>query len=218
MVEQAKDPQGRWIAQRIQIVGILIRTDKVAEADAPRTWSDLTHPKYSGRMVMPDPAFTAIQLIVVGTLSRQLGWDFYRGLRANDTMIVQGHQQVFGMMQQGERVIAAEGADPRSFAEGQDVPNQKIIYPSEGTFIVASPTAILKAARAPNAAKLFAQFMISPAAQKIIVDGGIHSSRVDMPPPARQPALSEVKTIPVDLDYIETRGREIKARFIEIFQ
>src|SRR5262245_57107465 len=136
VVEGAKDRDGRWIAQRLQLVGIPIRTDKVVGNDVPKTWSDLRDPKYKGKMVMPDPSFTAIQLIVVGMLSQKLGWDFYQALRANDAMIVQGHQQVFTTMQQGERVIGAEGADPRSFFDGKDVPNQKIIYPSEGAFIV----------------------------------------------------------------------------------
>jgi iron(III) transport system substrate-binding protein len=93
-----------------------------------------------------------------------------------------------------------------------------MIYPTEGVFIVSSPTAVIKGARNPNAAKLFAQFMISPAAQKMIADGGIHSSRVDVPPPRGQPALTEVKFIPVDLDLVELRARELKARFSEIFQ
>ena len=214
----ARDRDGRWIAQRLSIVGIPIRSDKVAERDAPKTWSDLKRPKYKGLMVMPDPSFTAIQLVVVGMLSRTLGWDFYKALRANDTMIVQGHQQVFSTMQQGERVIGAEGADPRSFSDGKDVPNQKMVYPTEGVFIVSSPTAVIKWARNPNAAKLFAQFMISPPAQKMIAEGGIHSSRIDAPPPPGQPALTDMKVIPVDLDLIEERGRELKARFSEIFQ
>ena len=102
-------------------------------------------------------------------------------------MIVQGHQQVFSTMQQGERVIGAEGADPRSFADGKDVPNQTMVYPAEGVFIVSSPTAVIKGARNPNAAKLFAQFMVSPAAQKMIAAGGIHSSRIDVAPPPGQP-------------------------------
>ena len=72
-----------------------------------------------GLMVMPDPSFTADQLVVVGMLSPKLGWDFYKALRAN-AMIVQGHQQVFSTMQQGERVIGAEGADPRSFADRKE--------------------------------------------------------------------------------------------------
>jgi iron(III) transport system substrate-binding protein len=218
VVDDAKDKEGRWIAQRLQLVGIPIRTDKVPEADRPRTWSDLTNPKYKGLMVMPDPSFTAIQLIVVATLSQRLGWDFYKALRRNDTMVVQGHQQVFSTMQQGERVIGAEGADPRSFYDGKEVPNQTIVYPSEGTFLVSSPTGVLKGARSPSAAKLFAQFMVSTEAQKIIVASGIHSSRVDLPPPAGQPALNAVKVLPIDLDYVEEKARELKTRFSEIFQ
>jgi hypothetical protein len=38
------------------------------------------------------------------------------------------------------------------------------------------------------------------------------------PPPPGQPALSEMKVIPVDLDLIEDKGRELKGRFAEIFQ
>ncbi|MFL5092164.1 MAG: extracellular solute-binding protein [Xanthobacteraceae bacterium] len=218
VVEGAKDKEGRWIAQRLQLVGIPVRTDKVAEADRPKTWSDLKHPKYKGLMVMPDPSFTAIQLVVVGMLSQRLGWDFYKALRANDTMVVQGHQQVFSTMQQGERLIGAEGADPRSFFDGKEVPNQAMIYPSEGTFIVSSPTAVLKGARNSNAAKLFAEFMITPEAQTIIAESGIHSSRVDVAPPPGQPALTDIKFLPIDLDFIEEKGRELKTRFGEIFQ
>lgn len=218
VVDEAKDKEGRWIAQRLSIVGIPVRIDKVAEKDMPRTWSDLKDRKYKGLMVMPDPSFTAIQLVVVGMLSRALGWDFYKALRANDTMIVQGHQQVFSTMQQGERIIGAEGADPRGFADGREVPNQRMVYPTEGVFIVSSPTAVINGAAHPNAAKLFAQFMISPEAQKMIAESGIHAARVDIAPPPGQPALSEVKFLPVDLDYIEARGRELKTRFSEIFQ
>jgi iron(III) transport system substrate-binding protein len=81
-----------------------------------------------------------------------------------------------------------------------------MVYPTEGVFIVSSPTAIIKGARNPNAAKLFAQFMISPLAQKMIADGGVHAARIDIAPPPGQPALSEMKFIPVDLDLIEGAG------------
>jgi iron(III) transport system substrate-binding protein len=77
---------------------------------------------------------------------------------------------------------------------------------------------VIKGARNPNAAKLFAQFMVSPAAQQMIAAGGIHSSRIDVAPPRGQPALKEMKFIPVDLDVIEQRARELKGRFSEIFQ
>lgn len=218
VIESGKDPNGHWIAQRVHLIGMPVRTDKVAEKDRPKTWSDLVDPKYKGLMVMPDPSFTAIQLTVVTGLSAKLGWDFYKGLRRNDTMIVQGHQQVYKTMQQGERVIGAEGADPKSFNDGKDVPNQSVIYPTEGVFIVVSPTAIVKNGKNPNAARLFMRFMVSPVAQRMIADNAIHSSRVDIAPPKDQPGLKEVRFIPVAVEQIEARSREVKARFNEIFQ
>ena len=57
--------------------------------------------------------------------------------------------------------LGAEGSDPRSFNDGKAVPNQTVIYPTEGVFEVCSPVAIIKNAKNPNAAKLFAQWMVS---------------------------------------------------------
>jgi iron(III) transport system substrate-binding protein len=218
VVDSAKDKDGAWIAQRVHLIGMPVRTDLVPENERPKTWSDLKDPKYKGKLVMPDPSFTAIQLTVVGMLSQKLGWDFYKALRKNDIMIVQGHQQVFKTMQQGERVIGAEGSDPRSFNKGQELPNQTMIYPTEGVFTVCSPVAIIKNAKNPNAAKLFAQWMVSEVAQKIVADNAIHSSRIDIAPPKGQPSLKDVKFIPIDVDHIEKSAKELKATFNEIFQ
>jgi iron(III) transport system substrate-binding protein len=93
-----------------------------------------------------------------------------------------------------------------------------LFYPSEGAFFVSSPTAIIKGAKSPNAARLFAQFMISPAAQNSIATTGIHAPRPDGPPPPGLPALSGIKALPIDLDYPEEHNRDVKARFNEIFQ
>lgn len=218
VVEGAKDKDGHWIAQRVHLIGMPVRTDLMAEKDRPKTWSDLRDGKFKGKMVMPDPSFTAIQLTVVGMLSQKLGWDFYKALRANDTMIVQGHQQVFKTMQQGERVLGAEGSDPRSFNDGKELPNQTVIYPTEGVFEICSPVAIVKNAKNPNAAKLFAEFMLTPVAQRMIAANAIHSSRIDIEAPQGQPGLKEVKIFPIDLDHIEKNARDFKARFNEIFQ
>ena len=80
--------------------------------------------------------------------------------------------------------------------------------PSDGVFVIPSPTAVVKGGPNPNAAKLFMQFMISPVAQKMIADNAIHSSRVDIAPPKDQPGLKDVKFIPVDIERIEARAKE----------
>ena len=48
IIPAAKDPNGNYIAQRLTLVGMIVRTDKVAAADYPKTWNDLTDPKFKG--------------------------------------------------------------------------------------------------------------------------------------------------------------------------
>ena len=213
-----KDPDGYFIAQRLNMVSIALRGDKVAAADRPKTWSDLTQSKYKGRLVMPDPSFTALQLMVVGTLSRKLGWSFYEGLQKNDIMIVQGHEQVEDMLKRGERDIAAEELD--SYADADRKAGHPIvtIYPSEGAFAIASPTAIIKGGPHPDAAKAFAQFMIGDAVQKTFPAEGIYAARLDVDPPPGNPKLADLALTPVDYAAIEKNTQEIKSRFNEIFQ
>jgi iron(III) transport system substrate-binding protein len=195
-----------------------VRTDLVPESERPKAWSDLADPRYRGRMVMADPQASAIALAVVGALAQRLGWDFVKALRANDTMVVQGHAQLFKAMQRGERALGIGGVDPRSLSDGKEPPHQAIIVPTEGAVAVGAPVAVIKGAKNPNAARLLAQFMISTVAQRIVVDNAMHSSRADIAPPKGQPALNAVRIIPIDFDRIERDAGDIKARFSEIFR
>jgi iron(III) transport system substrate-binding protein len=215
---EAKHPEGLYIAQRLNMLGIFAREDKVADGDRPKAWTDLADPKYKGKMVMPDPSFTALQLMVVGTLSKKYGWAFYEKLRSNDTMIVQGHQQVSDMLKRGERVIAAEGLDSYAYDDRKAGHKIATIYPSDGTFAVPAPTAVIKGGPSPNAAKAFAEFMIGDTVQKMFPEDGHYAARIDMPPPAGNPELAKLKLMPVDYDAIERDSRALKDRFNEIFQ
>jgi iron(III) transport system substrate-binding protein len=215
---EAKDAQGRWIAQRLNMMTIFVRTDKVPEADRPKTWSDLTNAKYKGQLVTTDPSFTSLQLSVVGMLSQKLGWDYYEKLRANDIMIVQGNQQVSDNIKRGERVIAAGALDSYAADDRKDGHQIATVYPTEGTFVIPSPTAVVKGSPNPNAAKLFAAFMITPDVQKIFPEDGGYAARTDVPPPAGSPDLASLTVIPVDYPLIEKQSGSIKKKFNEIFQ
>ncbi len=215
---EAKDAQGRWIAQRLNMMTIFVRTDKVPETDRPKTWSDLTDPKYKGKLVTTDPSFTSLQVSVVGMLSKKFGWDYYEKLRKNDIMIVPGNQQVTDNLKRGERLIAADALNSYAADARKDGHQIATVYPTEGTFVIPSPTGVVKGSPNPNAAKLFAAFMISPDAQKIFPEDGGYAARTDVAPPAGNPELGTLKTIPVDYSFIEKQGSSIKKKFSEIFQ
>jgi len=214
--DAVKDSRGLHVAQRVNIAGIIARTDKGVEP--PKNWMDLTDARYKGKLVMPDPSFTAIQLMVVGTLSQKYGWEFYRKLRANDIMIVQSHQQVSEALTRGERLIAAEGADSYAWEARKAGHKIQTIFPADGGFAIPAPTTVIKGSPHPNAAKALAEFMISDAVQKLLPGEGIYAARVDVEPPAGSPPLGAIKIMPVDYDRIEKEAKSLKDRFNEIFQ
>jgi iron(III) transport system substrate-binding protein len=216
--EPAKDPDGAWVAQRLNMIAIVARSDKLTGADAPKTWSDLTDPKYKGKLVTTDPSFTSLGLMTVATLAKKLSWDYYKKLRQNEMMVVPGNQQVSDMLKSGERLVAAGILDSYAAADRKKGHPLVTIYPSEGALIIPSPTAVVKGSPHPNAAKLFAEFMLSDATQKLFPEDGGYAARTDIDPPAGSPKLSEVKSIPVDYDEIEKETARVKRQFNEIFQ
>jgi iron(III) transport system substrate-binding protein len=215
---EVKDKDGYWIAQRLNLLAIAVDGDKIKAGDRPKTWSDLTNPKYKGLLVMPDPSFTSLQLVAVGTLSKKLGWGFYDKLRQNGIMIVQGHEQVEDMVKRGERPIAAEELDSYAADDRKKGVPVVTIYPTEGVFAIASPTAIVKDGPDPDAAKAFAQFMLSDDVQRSFPQEGIYAARVDVPPPPGSPKLGDMKLLPIDFTQLAQREAEIKDHFNEIFQ
>jgi iron(III) transport system substrate-binding protein len=214
--DEVKDPRGHHIAQRLNLAGIIARADKGLQL--PRNWTDLTDPRYKGLLVMPDPSYTAIQLMVVGTLSRRYGWEYYQKLRANEIMIVQGHQQVSETLTRGERLVAAEGADQYAWNDRKAGHKVATIFPTDGAFAVPAPTAVIKGSPHPNAAKALAEFMIGDTVQKLFPGEGIYAARSDVEAPAGNLPLAQIKLMSVDYDYIEKEAKNLKNRFNEIFQ
>ena len=218
IADVARDPQGRYYALRLNMITLFVRTDLVAPADLPKSWSDLAAPKYKGKLVISDPSFTAVQVAVVGTLAKKLGWDYYERLRDNDAMVVPGNQQLADMLKRGERLIAAGGLDSYAFDLRKEGHKVASIVPSDGGFAVPGPIAVLKGSPNPNAAKAFAEFLISDEVQRIVVADGAYSARTDLPPPEGEVALKELHLLAVDYDALEKDTPAIKKKFNEVFQ
>jgi iron(III) transport system substrate-binding protein len=216
--DAAKDANGNFIAQRLNMMTIYLRTDKIAAADEPASWDALVDAKYKSKMVMPDPSFTSLLVSVVGMTAKLKGWHYFEKLRANDVMIVQGNQQVSDAIKRGERLIAVGSLDSYAAADRTAGHPIKTLYPADGVFIIPSPTSVVKGSSNPNAAKLFAEFMIGDAVQKLFPDSGGYAARIDMPAPKGSPDMKSIKINPVDYDYIEKESVRIKKRFTDIFQ
>jgi iron(III) transport system substrate-binding protein len=215
---EVKDPDGNHVAQRLNVMAIYARDDLLPAADRPKTWTDLANPKYKGKLVMADPSFSSLLVVITGTLARALGWTYFEALRKNDIMLVQSNQQVSDMIKRGERVMAI-AADAAYVGEGRKQ-GMKIstLYPEDGTFIIPSPSSIVKGSPNPNAAKAFADFMLSRPVQELFPHEYLYSARIDVPGPEGYPPLSSIKIFPIDYDYIEAESARIRRRFADVMQ
>ena len=189
-------PDGSFVAQRLNMETHYLRSDRIAAADEPRTWDDLTNAKYKGKLVMTDPSFTSLQVSVVAMISKERGWGYYEKLRANDIIVVPGNQHVSDMLKRGERLIAVGALD---------------------SYAADLRTSVVKGSPHPNAAKLLAEFLISDEVQMMLPADGGYSARLDIPAPQGASDLKALKILEVDDDYIEKETQRIKRRFAEIF-
>src|SRR5215217_352557 len=192
----AVNPDGFWVAQRLNLTVMAYRNDKEDAAQMPKKWGDVIDPKYKGKLVHADPAFTAIAQQLVATFAREKGWGFYESLQKNDVMIVQGHQQLAEILALGERTIAAEAGDADMWDLRRRGVQVTTVYPEEGTFVIPAPTGIVAGSPHPNAAKLLAEVM---------------------PPPDGAPPLGQIKLITIDQEYTSKHVQDTKQRFGEIF-
>jgi iron(III) transport system substrate-binding protein len=151
-------------------------------------------------------------------MSKERGWGFYEKLRANDTMVVPSNQQVSDMLKRGERLIAVGALDSYAADDRKAGHPMKTLYPSDGVFVIPSPTSVVKGGPNPNAAKLFAEFMITDEVQRIFPADGGFAARSDVAAPSGSPPLSSIKILPVDYEYTQKESSRIKKRFNETFQ
>jgi iron(III) transport system substrate-binding protein len=215
---EVKDPDGYHVAQRLNVMAMYVRDDKLPAADRPKKWTDLVQPKYKGKMVMADPSFSSLLVTIAGTLAKEHGWDYFQKLRANEIMVVQSNQQVSDMVKRGERIIAV-GADAAYVGDSkkQGLPISTL-YQEDGAFVIPSPSSVVKGSPNPNAAKAFAEFMLSKTVQELFPQEYLYSARTDVSGPAGNPPLSAIKMHAIDYDYIEAESTRIKRRFAEIVQ
>jgi iron(III) transport system substrate-binding protein len=139
-------------------------------------------------------------------------------MQKNDVMVVQGNEQVLDMVKRGERMIAAGALD--SYAGDARAEGHKIvsIFPTDGTFVIASPTSIIKGSPNPNAAKAFADYMLSEKVQKMFPEDGGYAARIDVAPPKDSPAVKDLTILAVDFTQIDKDTPMIKEKFNELFQ
>jgi iron(III) transport system substrate-binding protein len=213
------DPEGFEVVTRVLVSPFGYNTKLVKAEDAPKSFADLLDPKWAGKMIKAHPAYSGTIMNATFQIARDLGWDYLEKLAKQRVMQVQSATDTPKKLSLGERAIMIDGAGYlliRYKEAGQPV---DIIYPSEGTPVATSPSAIFKAAPNPNAARLFYNWMHGREGQQILIDYARqyspHNQAVEKPGVRK---LSDIKLMKEDAAGVERDADAIKERYAKIFK
>lgn len=150
-------------------------TDNVAPEDVPTSWCDLADPKYKGRMVMQNPAVSSSPMFQDYILSQECP-DLLEGLVANevafnDSPTAIGQAVAAGQYDFGFLLAASQSAEIRSKGAPLALANL-----TEPTLIGGTLSSFPADPPNPNAARVFATFLLSSQAQEIQCEYGELSS------------------------------------------
>jgi iron(III) transport system substrate-binding protein len=213
------DAEGLHVTTRILISPIAYNTNLVKKEDAPKGFKDLLDPKWKGKLVKAHPAYSGTIMNATFEIARDLGWDYFVKLAAQNVMQVQSATDTPKRIALGERAVMVDGAGYlviRNKEAGQPV---EIVYPEEGTPLATGPSSVFKAAPNPNAARLFQNWMHSREGQQLIVDDARqyspHSQTVEKPGVRK---LTDIKLMTEDPEGVLAQGEAVKKRYAEIFK
>jgi iron(III) transport system substrate-binding protein len=151
-------------------------------------------------------------------LSRLLGWEYFKQLSGQRVMQVQSANDPPKKLALGERPVMLDGTEYVTLlakAKGAPV---AIVYPREGSPLVAGGSGVMKDAPHPNAARLFISFLFSREGQQLLVDKGhLRSFHPNIIEPADRVPLSRIKVLITDPVEQDKASEEIKAKYAEYF-
>jgi iron(III) transport system substrate-binding protein len=157
---------GEYVPTRLSLYVVAYNTRLVAPQDVPQTYADLLQPKWAGRVAL-EAADVAWFAAVARAMGEAEGLAFFRKLAAQKPRMRSGHTLMAELVAAGEIDLALD-AHVQGVARLKDkgAPIEwKALAPAFGQ---PSSVGVHKQAPHPNAAQLFADFILSREGQEII--------------------------------------------------
>src|SRR5438067_12236556 len=110
-----KGPDGLFASWRIWLSVIGYNTKLVKPEEAPKSFSDLLDPKWSGKIVKGHPGYSGTIMTATFQISRDLGWGYFEQLAKQKVMQVQSSADPPKKLALGERAVMADGNEYNLF-------------------------------------------------------------------------------------------------------
>jgi iron(III) transport system substrate-binding protein len=215
-LKQYNDKDNNYWVTAAALVVITYNNSLVAEKDAPKKWTDLLDPKWKDKIAIGHPAYSGYVGTWVVLMRKLYGWDYFTKLEKNKPQIGRSINDTVTMLNAKERWVAA-GPEATTLLSRDKGNPLSVIYPSDGTLLMVSPSGIPKNAPAPNAAKLFVEFLLDKDAAEVQVKNHSLSVIKGIKPAVGAKPLEDIKVIRPTEEEITKGIPEVKEKFRDTF-
>jgi len=167
-----KAPDNTWTGVIGRSRNIIINTERIKPADAPKSIFDLTDPKYKNQVALASIEEGSVRLWLAWLLTTR-GEDFtvqyIKDLKANGAKVLAENSDVAQAVGRGEAPIGITNHYYYVFEKRDNSP-VALIYPDQGagdtgTLVMPLTVSVVKGTEHADAAKRFVDFALSPAGQ-----------------------------------------------------
>ncbi len=194
------DP-GYYYPTNATVALIIYNTKKVKPEDAPKSWTDLLDSKWKNQSAFGHPAFSGCTGVWVVNLRKHYGWEYFEKLAKNNPQIGRSGNDAITLLNSGERSVAL-GPLASTLLGAQAGNPLAIQYPTDGVTVCNSPSAVVKDAPHPNAARLLMDWLLSQEFAQFCADNWVDPVRTDVKTKPGIKSLSDVKVMQVTMDEI----------------
>jgi iron(III) transport system substrate-binding protein len=215
---EQRDPDNAYASWRVSLSVMGYNTKLLKPEEAPKSYAELLDPKWSGKMVKAHPSYSGTALTATHQIARDIGWQFFEKLAGQKVMQVQSSTDPPKRLSLGERAVMVDGNEYVLLQLRREGNPVQIIYPREGTPLVVSPSAVLKRAPNPNAARLFQSYLYTREGQQMLIDvAGMRSYHKQTKDAADLPSFKDIKVMREDANAVADEVEKIKERYTKHF-
>lgn len=189
-----KDPEGYWTAIHAGTLGLFINKAALGGKPIPKSWKDLTDPKYRGMIGYGEPTTAANGYILAIALNETNGGSFdnfdpaikfFRSIMANDPILPK--QTAYAQVLSGEIPIFVDLDFNAYRAKYSDKGPIEFVIPEEGTISFPYVAALVAGAPRPEIGKKLVDFVLSDDGQRLWSQAYVRPVRTS----AMDPAIAE---------------------------
>jgi iron(III) transport system substrate-binding protein len=206
-------PAHRAWASTLQFVFVqAYNTSKVTKDELPKTYQDLLHPRWKGRLGIESSDHEWMTSIIKD-MGEDAGMRLFRDLvRGNGLSVRTGHPLLTSLTASGEIPLALT-VYQYSVEQAKKKGSPIEWFAIEPAVAIADGIGVARKAPSPNAALLFYDYMLSPEAQRIVAKIGYLATSTKVEPP-----LKGVRLKVLDAGTLLDEQEKSLARFEAVLQ